>query len=207
VKRSFRHLYCRRVVLLTLSTRWHQSASTVCLVKLRSFNESPGLDLCGSLLPKQNFLRVPPTSECAAARNRTFALGNLPFPITENISQPLLQMSIPLAPAASPGSTNPTRPPAYSASNLVQGTSSFGFHGVYPPPYQPIGHEMNPKRELDLKKRRVSESRRQRTPMSCDRCKVRKIKVRTTLHLGWERLLTVNSALILPLGLAIIVLE
>ena len=96
--------------------------------------------------------------------------------------------SPPPPPTSSSTSPSATRLTAlYSASTLVQGNSSFGFQGVYPP-YQPItGHDSNNaspnttttiKREQDLKKRRVSDSRRQRTPMSCDRCKIRKIKVR-----------------------------
>jgi len=97
-------------------------------------------------------------------------------------------MSVPPLPPPTSLSTS-SRPPAlYSASTIFQGNSSFGFQGVYPP-YQPItGHDSNNtnstttttiKREHDLKKRRVSDSRRQRTPMSCDRCKIRKIKVRS----------------------------
>src|SRR5437762_12961181 len=100
-------------------------------------------------------------------------------------------MSVPPHPTPTSLSTS-TRPPAlYSASTLFQGNSSFGFQGVYPP-YQPItGHDSNntnsttTKREHDLKKRRVSDSRRQRTPMSCDRCKIRKIKVRSPIVMQW----------------------
>lgn len=101
-------------------------------------------------------------------------------------------MSGPPPPTLSSTSSSASRPPAlYSASTLFQGNSSFGFQGVYPP-YQPItGQDSNnsstntttpTKREHDLKKRRVSDSRRQRTPMSCDRCKIRKIKVRPCGH-------------------------
>ena len=82
------------------------------------------------------------------------------------------QMSVP--PTTSSSAAVAPRPPLYSASTLFQGNSSFGFQGIYPP-YQPIEHDS--KRENELKKRRVSDSRRQRTPMSCDRCKLRKIKV------------------------------
>lgn len=121
-------------------------------------------------------LRSPGTE--GSSPNRTSDQATASFPNTENVDQQLVPMSVPLAPATAPGSPNAPRPPAYSASNLVQGTSSFGFHGVFPQ-YQPTGHEVNVKREQELKKRRVSESRRQRTPMSCDRCKVRKIKVLT----------------------------
>jgi hypothetical protein len=96
------------------------------------------------------------------------------FPYHRNTAPDRTLMSLPAAPASS---TPPSAPrPVYSASTLFQGNSSFGFHGVYPA-YQPIGHDTHSKREQDLKKRRVSDSRRQRTPMSCDRCKVRKIKV------------------------------
>lgn len=127
---------------------------------------------------------------CAAARNRTW---DVPFPYhrqkerrgKKDLHPP---MSGPPPPAASSSmSPSATRLPAlYSASTLFQGNSSFGFQGVYPP-YQPMTAQDNntsantpttTKREHDLKKRRVSDSRRQRTPMSCDRCKIRKIKVR-----------------------------
>lgn len=78
--------------------------------------------------------------------------------------------------APSPSAIAP-RPPTYSASTLFQGNSSFGFQGIYPA-FQSA--EQEAKREQELKKRRVSDSRRQRTPMSCDRCKLRKIKVKTS---------------------------
>jgi len=44
----------------------------------------------------------------------------------------------------------------------------------------PLAHfppSLNAKKERDLKKRLAFESRRHRTPMSCDTCKSRKIKV------------------------------
>lgn len=72
--------------------------------------------------------------------------------------------------------TNGTFPPPTTPGPSI--SSSFGFQGTY----SPFSNDAQSKRELDLQKRRVSESRRQRTPMSCDRCKIRKIKVFTIFH-------------------------
>ena len=76
--------------------------------------------------------------------------------------------------AASPPSVSRLFP--LHPSLLPHGSSPFGFHGVSPL-FQPIAQATGERRPNDLPKRRVSEARRQRTPMSCDRCKVRKIKV------------------------------
>ena len=85
------------------------------------------------------------------------------------------QMSQGLIPTdASPSSESrfPPAPPSLQA----QGSAPFGFYGV-PLAFQPTPQGTGARQSQDMPKRRVSEARRQRTPMSCDRCKVRKIKV------------------------------
>jgi len=89
------------------------------------------------------------------------------------------------------------RPPTYSASMLFQGNSSFGFQGIYPA-FQSA--EQEARREQELKKRRVSDSRRQRTPMSCDRCKLRKIKVKNSSILSIDAKIYFFSVSIQILG-------
>jgi hypothetical protein len=73
---------------------------------------------------------------------------------------------------------SPPRLLPFSASLMQQENAPYGYWGATPL-YQPIAlaQASGPKPPQDLTKRRVSEARRQRTPMSCDRCKVRKIKV------------------------------
>lgn len=64
----------------------------------------------------------------------------------------------------------------FLASPTQQGNAPYGYWGATPL-YPQIAQATGSQRPQDLRKRRISEARRQRTPMSCDRCKVRKIKV------------------------------
>jgi len=120
---------------------------------------------------------IPKRSSVGGIPNPHFKYFNdVRFHITDKRAHQSIKLTMT---APQPGRSYPTvapRPSLYSASNLLERTStSSGFQGVYPP-FQPMRSDSASKQE-QTKTRRISQSRRQRTPMSCDRCKVRKIKV------------------------------
>ena len=119
------------------------------------------------------FLGLPGPVKSAAARKGTCSLGP-PLPDHRDKDGIGGRNEMSLLPSSSISPPTGSLPSNYSLLNLFN--ASFGDLALAPLP--PIGNSTSAKKERDLKRRRVSESRRQRTPMSCDRCKSRKIKVR-----------------------------